>query len=130
MNRIAVERILDGEDDSGGGAGARNFFDDDGVGDVIEAGAAFGFGDGDTGEAEFGGFAEKFAREFSGLVVFASEGFYFGVGEFADGFLEAAGLPLERDSLHFSSASSNIREDDCRLCRGLREASGFRRRRS
>ena len=79
VNGIAVERILDGEDDSRGSAGAGDFFDDDGVGDVIEAGAAFGFGDGDTGEAEFGGFAEKFAGEFSGLVVFAGERFYFGV---------------------------------------------------
>ncbi len=75
MNRIAVERILDGEDDAGGSAGAGDFFDDDGVGDVIEAGAAFGFGNRDAGEAEFGGFAEKFAREFSGLVVFAGERF-------------------------------------------------------
>src|ERR1700743_3133028 len=49
MNRIAVKRILDGEDDAGGSAGARDFFDDDRIGDVIEAGAAFGFGDGDSG---------------------------------------------------------------------------------
>ena len=59
MDRIAVERILDGEDDAGGGAAAGDFLDDDGVGDVVEAGAAFGFGEGDAGEAEFGGFAKR-----------------------------------------------------------------------
>ncbi len=103
MDGIAVERILDREDDPGGGAGAGDFFDDDGVRDVIEAGAAFGFGDGDSGEAEFGGFAEKFAGEFAGLVVFAGEGFYFGLREFADALSGGAvGLRSARDSPGFS----------------------------
>ncbi len=44
MDGIAVKRILDGEDYAGGGATAGDFFDDDGVGDVVEARAAFGFG--------------------------------------------------------------------------------------
>jgi len=109
MNRIAVKRILDGEDDAGGSAGARDFFDDDGVGDVIEAGAAFGFGDGDSGEAEFGGFMEKFAREFSGLVVFAGERLYLRFREFANGFFGGVvGLRSERDSLHFSGCYVQI----------------------
>ena len=109
MNGIAVEGILNGENDAGGGAGAGDFFDDDGVGDVIEAGAAFGFGDGDSGEAEFGGFAEKFAREFSGLVVFAGEGFYFGLARIRERFSGGAvGLRLERDSLRFSGAYVEI----------------------
>ncbi len=67
---------------------AGNLLDDDGVGDVIEAGAAFGFGKGHAGEAEFGGLAKGFAGEMSGLVDFASERFYFGFGELAHGFLQ------------------------------------------
>src|SRR5580692_7433271 len=49
VDGIAVERILDGEDYAGGSATAGNFFDDDRVGDVIEACAAFGFGESDAG---------------------------------------------------------------------------------
>ena len=67
---------------------------------MIEAGAAFGFGDGDAGEAEFGGFAEKFAGEFAGFVVFASERLYFGFGEFADGFLQEL-LFFGEGEIHF-----------------------------
>ena len=88
MDGIAVERILDGEDYAGGGAAAGDFFDDDRVGDVIEACAAFGFGDGDAGEAEFGGFSECGAREVAGLVEFFGERADFGFGEFANGFLQ------------------------------------------
>ena len=88
MDGIAVERILDGEDDAGGGAAAGDFFDHDGVGDVVEAGSAFGFGEGDAGEAEFGSFGEEGAREVAGFVEFLGERADFGFGEFADGFLE------------------------------------------
>ena len=88
MDRIAVERILDGENDAGGGAAAGDFFDDDGVGDVVEAGAAFGFGEGDAGEAEFGGFVESCVRKVAGFVEFFGERTDFGFGELADGFLE------------------------------------------
>src|SRR5580693_1456143 len=108
MNRVAVERILDGEDDAGGSAGAGDFFDDDGVGDVIEAGAAFGFGDGDSGETEFGSFAKKFAREFSGLVVFAGEWFYFGLRKFTNGFLEEM-LVFSQREIHFTSPDVTFR---------------------
>ena len=58
VDGIAVERVLHREDYAGGGAAAGDFFDDDGVGDVIEACAAFGFGKRDASEAEFGGFFE------------------------------------------------------------------------
>src|SRR5579871_3314873 len=88
MNRIAIERILDGENDPGGGAAAGDFFDDDGVRDVVEACAALGFGKRDTGEAEFGGFCKEFARKMTGFIIFAGAGFYFRVGKFANGFLE------------------------------------------
>src|SRR5580658_176698 len=88
MDGIAVERVLYGEDDAGGGAAAGDFFDDDGVGDVVESGAAFGFGEGDAGEAEFGGFGEEGAREVAGFVEFFGERTDFGFGEFANGFLE------------------------------------------
>ena len=88
MDGIAVQRILDGENYTGGGTAAGNFLDDDGVGDVVEAGATFGFGDGDAGEAEFGGFGEEGAREVAGFVEFFGEGADFGFGEFANGFLE------------------------------------------
>ena len=88
MDGMAVERILYGEDYACGGATAGDFFDDDGVGDVIEAGAAFGFGESDAGEAEFGGFGEEGAREVAGFVEFFGERADFGFGEFADGFLE------------------------------------------
>src|SRR5580704_18030844 len=108
MDGIAVEGILDGEDDAGGGAGAGDFFDDDGVGDVIEAGAAFGFGDGDSGEAEFGGFMETFAREFSGLVVFAGERLYLRFREFANGFLEEL-LVFGQSEIHFTSPDVTFR---------------------
>ncbi len=44
MDRIAVQRILHGEDHAGGSAHAGNFFDDDGIGDVVEPRAAFDSG--------------------------------------------------------------------------------------
>ena len=88
MDGIAVERILYGKDYASRGAAAGDFFDDDRVGDVIEAGAAFGVGDSDAGEAEFGGFLESGTREVTGFIEFFRERADFGFGEFADGFLE------------------------------------------
>ena len=88
VDGIAVERILDGKNHAGGGADARDFFDDDGVADVVHARAAFVFGDGDAGEAEFGGFLEQGAGEVAGFVDFFGERLYFGFGEFADAFLQ------------------------------------------
>lgn len=88
VDGIGVERILDGENHAGGGAAAGDFFDDNGVGDVVEAGTAFGFGDGDAGEAELGGFFERGVREVAGFVQFFGERADFGFSEFADGFLE------------------------------------------
>src|SRR6266852_5934657 len=88
VDGIAEQRILHAEDHAGGSAAARNLFDNDGVGDMVEARAAFGFGKGDSGEAEFGGFAEEFAGEMAGFVIFLGEGANFRFGKFADGFLE------------------------------------------
>src|SRR6266481_2698420 len=70
VNGIAVKRILHGENHASGSATAGDFFDDHGVGDVIEAGAAFGFGEGDAGETKFRGFFESGAREVAGFVEF------------------------------------------------------------
>ena len=88
MNGVAVERILDGENHAGRCAAARDFFDGDAVSDVIEAGAAFGFGESNAGEAEFGGFGEKSAGEVTGFVEFLGERADFGPGEVANGFLQ------------------------------------------
>src|SRR5271168_1371246 len=74
VDGIAVEGILDGEDYAGRGAAAGDFFDDDGVGDVVEVGTAFGFGDGDAGEAELGSFSEGGVGEVAGFVEFFGEG--------------------------------------------------------
>src|SRR5262249_38794796 len=65
---IAVKRVLSRENDGSGSTASRNFFDDDRVGNVIEAGAAFGFGERHAGEAELGGFGEKIARKAAGFV--------------------------------------------------------------
>jgi hypothetical protein len=70
MDRIAVKRILDGKDYACGGATARNLFDDDGVGDMIEARAAFIFRKRHAGEAQLRRFFEQSARKAPGLVVF------------------------------------------------------------
>ena len=70
VNRIAVERILHGEDHARRGAAARNFFYDDGVSNVVETRAAFRLREGNSGEAEFRRFLEKFAREAPGFVEF------------------------------------------------------------
>ena len=43
MDRIAIQRILHGKNHAGGSADAGNFLDHDGVGDVVEPRAAFGF---------------------------------------------------------------------------------------
>src|SRR5271168_362547 len=88
MDGIAIEGILDRENYAGGGAATGDFFDDDGVGDVIEAGAAFGFGESDAGEAEFGGFLERGAGEVTGFIEFFGERTDFRFGEVANGFLE------------------------------------------
>src|SRR5262249_50051379 len=88
VNRIAIKRILNGEDDARGGAAAGDFFNDYSVGNVVEAGPAFGFGESDAGETQFRGLGEKISREMAGLVVFTSARFYFRLGKFANAFLE------------------------------------------
>jgi hypothetical protein len=55
---------------------------------VIHTGAAFGFRNGDSGEAQCGGLLEEFAGKFALFVVFAGEGLYFGFGEIAHAFLQ------------------------------------------
>ncbi len=83
MKRIAVQRILHRENDPGRGANARNLFDDDGVGDVVEARAAFGFRQRHCGKAQLRRLAERLAGELPGLVDLARQRFYFAFGEFA-----------------------------------------------
>ena len=93
---------------------ARDFLDDDRVGNVIEASAAFGFGDGDSCEAEFGGFVEEFVRKLAGLVVFAGERLHFGFREFANAFLEELLIFGQlRDSPGFSGERQASRQLLC-----------------
>ncbi len=88
MNRIAVKRILYGENHAGGSAAARNFLDDDRISDVIETGAAFGFGERYAGEAEFRRFAKELAWEFSSLIVFARERLHLRFRKLANALLQ------------------------------------------
>ena len=90
VDGIAVERILHGENYASGSAAAGDFFDGDGVGGMYRSKPAphFGFGDGDAGEAEFGGFLETFTREVAGFVEFFGERTDVGCGELADGFFQ------------------------------------------
>ncbi len=88
MDRIAVKRILHGEDYASGGAAAGNFLDDDAVGDVIEAGATFGFRERNPGQPELGGFLERVAGKAPGFIELFRERLYLGFGEFADGLLK------------------------------------------
>jgi len=109
VDRSAVQRILDGKNHAGGGAGPGNFFDHDGVANVVHSRAAFGFGNGDAGQAEFGGFVEKFAGKFAFLVVLASERLYLRFGEVADAFSQEflffGQFEVHADSLYGSLAA-------------------------
>ncbi len=88
VNRIAIQRILHRKDDAGGSAGARNFLDHDGVGNVIHPRAAVIFRDGHAGQAQFRGLAENFAGIAAGLVVFARVRLHFRLGKFPHGALQ------------------------------------------
>ena len=88
MNRIAVKRILDGENHARRGTNARDFFHHDGVAHVVHAGATVIFRDGNGGEPELGGFAKGFVREAAGLVDFARQRLHFRFGKFAHSFLQ------------------------------------------
>ena len=87
VDRIAVKRILDGKDYAGGGATARNLFDDDGVGDIIEARAALLFGKRHAGKAQLGRFLEQSARKAPRLVVLLCQRAHLRFGKLAHAFL-------------------------------------------
>ena len=88
VDRIAIERILHGENNASGSAATGNFFDDDGVGDVVETGPAFVLWERNAGEAEFSGFGKEVAWKMAGFVEFTSARFDFGFGKFAHRFLQ------------------------------------------
>src|SRR5258708_38107959 len=81
MNRIEVERILNRENHAGGSADARNFLDDDGVGDVVKTRAAFRFRQRDGGQAQLGRLAKCLAGKISSLVDLAGQRLYFVFGK-------------------------------------------------
>ena len=97
IDGVAKKRILDGESDASGSADAGNFLDDDGVADVVHAGAAIIFGQGDSGQTELGGLTESIAREAAGFVNFLGERFDLRFGEIADAFLQELLLFSERE---------------------------------
>ena len=68
MYRIAVERVLHGENHAGRSAATRNLLNYDGVRDVVEASAALRFRKGHPRESQFCRFLEKLAREMSRLI--------------------------------------------------------------
>ncbi len=88
MKRVTVKRILHGENYTRGGAAPGNFFDDDGVGDVVEAGAAFRFRERDTGESQLGGFFKGLAREMARFIEFFGERADFRFRELTHGLLQ------------------------------------------
>ena len=63
MNGIAVERILHRKNHAGRSAAARNLFDHDAVGDVIETRTALALRQRDARQAKLRGFLESLARE-------------------------------------------------------------------
>ncbi len=69
MNRVAVKGILHGKNHASGGATPRNLFNHDGVGDVVEARAAFSLRERDRRQTKFRRFFEQGAWKVPGLVV-------------------------------------------------------------
>ena len=63
VNGIAVEGVLHGENHARRGTAARNFFNDDGVGNVVEARATFGFWKRNARKAELRSLLKKVTRE-------------------------------------------------------------------
>jgi len=68
MNGVAVERILPGENRTGGSTAAGNFFNNDRLGHMIKPRAAFGIGKRYTGQSERGRFAKCLVREVPCLI--------------------------------------------------------------
>ena len=75
---------MNGKNNAGGSADARDLFDRYRIADVIHPGAAFSFGDCNTGEPQFGGLAKRVAGEMARLVDFFGQRLHFRFGEFAD----------------------------------------------
>src|SRR5215472_4416067 len=123
MDRIAVKRILDGEDYPCGGATPRNLFDDDGVGDMIEARTAFIFGKRHAGETQLCRFSEQGARKAPGLVVLLCQRAHLRFGKLAHAFFDQflffrqfevqlrALLPARGDH-YFSASAPALRSKD------------------
>src|SRR5271166_1835309 len=85
---IAAQRIVRRDEQSYRTVDAREFFDDRGVFDVAEAGAAVLFGEDDAKEAHFGELGKEFEGEVRGFIPLHDVGADFAFGEFADGFTE------------------------------------------
>jgi len=126
MNRIAIQRILHRENHAGGSADAGNFFNDDGVRDVVEARTAFGFRQCDGGQAQFGGLAECFAGEMTGLVDLARQRLDFVFGEFPHGALQQLlffiQLEVQRITPRNDAGREIINRAPGEVCRTSREA--------
>jgi len=88
MNGIAVERVLHGKNHARRGTAARDFFNNDGVSDVVEACAAFGFGEWHAGKSQFRRFLEQLARETARLVEFLRQRTDFRFREFAHALVQ------------------------------------------
>src|SRR5207247_807908 len=88
MNGVAVKGILYGENHAGRSAAARNLLDRDGVGDMIESRAAFGFGKRDAGQPQLPRLAERFQRKVPRFIELFRKRLYFRFRKFAHGALQ------------------------------------------
>ena len=83
MNGVAVKGILYGENHAGRSAAARNLLDRNGVSDMVESRAAFGFGKRDPGQPQLPRLAERFQRKVSGFIEPFRKWLYFRFRKFA-----------------------------------------------
>ena len=88
MNRIAVQRILHGENHAGGRAAPRNLLDHDGVADVIEARAASALWKRHPGQPKFRRSFEQRSWKMPGLVVLLRQRPDFRLRKLAHAFLQ------------------------------------------
>ncbi len=86
INVIGAERSVRGHDEADGRIDAREFFDDDGVIDVAESGAAELFGKDGAQKTEPAGVFDGFEREDLLFVPFEDVRRDFGLGKFAHSF--------------------------------------------
>ncbi len=79
---------MHGKNHARGSATARNLFNHDRIGDVIESSAAFGFRQRNAGQPQFGSLCKQVSREMAGLVIFFRARLHFRFGKFANAFLQ------------------------------------------